>query len=280
MRMLLRRAMRLWRVRVGLGLVVGVVLIGVLGPWIAPWGQTDFVGPPNSVDVADAIFGTDSLGQDVWSRFLLGGRFILLSAAIAAACGVAVGAVIGIAAASIGGWADEALMRGGDVLLGIPPILLALVAMTTIGPEPWLVIAAVAVVTVPRVARVSYGAAVDVVQQEFVETAESLGESRWRIVTSEIVPNIGGLLLVETAIRFTYAIAMVASLAFLGFTTSTNVANWGLMVEENRAAFGVQPWGVLLPAVAIIAITLGTGLIADGIARVNDGPPADWSARP
>jgi peptide/nickel transport system permease protein len=265
---LLRRAARLARVRVGLALVGAVVLLAVVGPHLAPRGATDFVGQPNTTRVAGVLFGTDGLGQDVWSRFLLGGRTILLQASIATAIGVLLGATAGAGAAHARGRAGDAVMRVVDVLLALPAVLVALVAMTTVGPEPWLVVAAVTLVTAPRVARVAHGAAASVVTRDFVEASVCLGEPRWRIVAVDVLPNIAGVVLVEAGIRFAYAIAIVTSLAFLGFTSDPNAPHWGLMVEQNRAAFAVQPWGVLLPTAALVAVTTGAGLIADGIGRV------------
>ena len=268
---LLRRAVRFRRVKIGLALVTVVVTIAVLGPSIAPHGATEYVGRPNTTGVAEAAFGTDHLGQDVWSRFLLGGRTILVIASLATVIGVVIGAVAGALAAQSRGWVDEAVMRVVDVLLAVPPILLALVAMTTVGPEPRLIIASVALVTAPRVARVSHGAAAVVVERDYVEASECIGESRWHVARVDVMPNISGVLLVELGIRLTYAIAIVTSLAFLGFAPDANAANWGLMVQQNRGAFAVQPWAVVLPTVAIVAATLGTGLITDGIARAVSG---------
>jgi peptide/nickel transport system permease protein len=266
-----RRSLRLWRVRAGLLLVLIVAGICLLGPALAPHGETEFVGRPNTRVVDGLRFGTDYLGQDVWSRFLLGGRSILLYALIATGLGVTVGAAIGLVAALDRGLIDEILMRSVDVMLAIPQFLLVLVAMTSIGPKTWLIVAAVAVTTAPRVARVTRGVAIVVAQRDFVVASEALGESRWRIIRSDLLPNISGPLLVEANIRFAFSIAVVASLAFLGFVPSVNSANWGLMVQENGGALSVQPWAVVLPTLAIIAVTIGTGLIADGIARTSAG---------
>ena len=265
----LHRAAGLLRFRIGIVLVVVVVLVAVIGPLIAPHGETEYVRPPNSGSDADSIFGTDHLGQDIWSRFLLGGRSILVLASLATTIGVLFGAAIGVLAAQARGRVDEWIMRSVDVVLAAPPFLLALVAMTSVGPEPWLIVASVALATSPRVARVAHGAAVVVAERDFVETSECLGESRWHVMTVDLVPNISGPLLVEAGIRSTYSIGIVASLAFLGLTTGTNDANWAVMVQENRAAFDVQPWGVLLPTVALVMVTLGTGLITDGLARAT-----------
>jgi peptide/nickel transport system permease protein len=265
------RVFDLRRVRVGLALVTLVVGLALVGPLLAPRGATEYVGLPNSRRAAGALLGTDYLGQDVWSRFLLGGRAILIYAALATIFGVTAGAAVGLVAAYRPGILDDALMRAVDVLLAVPQLLLVLVAMTSVGPEPWLIIGTIALVTVPRVARVMRGAAVSVVERDFVRVSEALGEPTWRILRADVLPNVSGPLLVEASIRFTFAIGIVASLAFLGFTPTVNAANWAVMVQENRAALSVQPWGVLLPAAAIAVLVLGTGLIADGIARVSAG---------
>lgn len=257
------------RVGVGGALVLAVVGVAVLGPFVAPHGETDYVGRPNSGRLAGALFGTDFLGQDIWSRFLLGGRSLLLYAVVATALGVAAGVSIGLVSAFARGVLDQVLMRSMDVMLALPQFLLVLVAMTTLGPEPWLVIAAIAVTALPRVARVTRGAAVAVVDDDYVQVSEALGESTWHILRSDIMPNISGTLLVEVNIRFVYSIGIIASLSFLGLTPEVNGADWGVMVQENRGALTVQPWGVILPMIAIVALAVGSGLVTDGIATTG-----------
>src|SRR5205807_704489 len=158
-----------------------------------------------------------------------------------------------------------------DVILAFPQIMLALVALVTLGAQSWLLILAVGLTTMPRVARVVRGAAQPIVERDFVAAADALGVPRWRILFSEVLPNVMSPLMVETSLRLTYAIALVASLAFLGFTPNPTGADWGLMIFENRVALSVQPWGVMLPIIAIGLLTLGTGLIGDGIARAAAG---------
>jgi peptide/nickel transport system permease protein len=268
---LFRRALRMWRTRVGLALLVLVVGVALFGPWLAPHGETEGVGPPNKADVQGLWFGTDKIGQDVWSRFLLGGRSILLFAIVATALALLFGVLIGLFAALNRGKLDEVLMRGIDIVLALPSLLLVLVAITTIGAKTWLIIAAVAVTTTPRIARVTRGAAVSVVERDFVAAAEALGESRFRMLRSELLPNVSAPLLVEANLRLTYSIGIVSSLAFLGFATDANAANWGTMIQENRLALAVQPWGVVLPTIAIAVLTIATGLLGDGLSRANAG---------
>lgn len=267
----LRSALRMWRVRIGLALLLLLVLVALGGPLVAPYGEAEFVGQPNTRDVEGTRFGTDYFGQDVWSRFLFGGRTILVLASLSTALALVLGVTIGLVAAYNRGRLDDVLMRTMDISLAFPQLLLALVALTTIGPKPWLIVLIVGFTTTPRIARITRGAAVPVVERDFVGAAEALGEKRWRILWSELLPNVSGPLLVEANLRLTYSIGIIASLGFLGFSTRVNAADWGLMVNENRAALSVQPWGTVLPAVAIALLTIGTGLVADGLSRASAG---------
>jgi len=266
-----RAALGLWRTRLGLALVVALVGVAVVGPWIAPYGPGEFVGTANLRDVEGASLGTDYFGQDVWSRFLYGGRSILFLASVSTLIGFVFGAAIGLVAAYDRGRLDDALMRVMDVMLAFPQLLFALVALTTVGPKSWLIIVIVGVTTIPRIARITRGATVPVVERDFIGAAEALGESRFRIVTRELLPNIIGPLLVEANLRLTYSIGIIAGLGFLGFATERNAADWGLMVQENRVALSVNPWGTALPAIAIALLTIGTGLISDGLSRTVAG---------
>jgi peptide/nickel transport system permease protein len=229
------------------------------------------VGIPNSLKVPGALFGTDHIGQDVWSRFLHGGLTILVLAAAATALGLVLGIAVGLVAAYARNVLDDVLMRAMDVILAFPQIMLALVAIATVGPNPVTIILAVGLTTMPRVARVTRGASQPVVERDFVAAAEAIGVPRFRILLSEIFPNVLSPLLVEASLRLTYAIGVIAALAFLGFTTNPGAADWGLMIQENYIALTVQPWGVVLPVAAIALLTVGTGLIGDGIARAAAG---------
>lgn len=268
---LLRGSILLWRMRIGILLVFLVVGIALIGPLLAPHGPQDFVGTPNTGPSSIARFGTDHIGQDVWSRFLYGGREILALAAASTVLGLALGITVGLVAAYSKSHLDDVLMRGMDVILAFPQIMLALVVIATVGPKPWIVVLAVGLTTMPRVARVTRGASQPVVERDFVAAAEALGVPRIRILFGEVLPNILGPLLVEASLRMTYSIGLIAALAFLGFATNPNGANWGLMIQENEIALVVQPWGVLLPVIAIALLTVGTGLVGDGIARAAAG---------
>ena len=269
----MRTALRLRRTQIGLAIVIFLTVLSLFGPYIAPYGPTDPVPgqPPNAGPSAAARFGTDHIGQDVWSRFLWGGRELLVLAVISTALGLTLGTAAGLIAAYSRNMLDDILMRSMDVILAFPQIMLALVAIATVGPKDWIIVLAVGLTTMPRVARVARGASLPVIERDFVASAEAIGVPRRKILLGEIFPNILSPLLVEANLRLTYSIALITALAFLGFTTTQNGANWGSMIQENEIALTVQPWGVVLPVIAIALLTVGTGLIGDGIARAAAG---------
>ncbi len=269
--LLVRRAMRLQRTRIGLALLVLVVGCALVGPWFAPHDPAAFVGAPYSKPSHAALLGTDNLGRDILSRFLWGGRSILGLSAAATAIGLALGATIGLLAAYSRSRLDDVLMRLMDVILAFPSIVLALVAVATIGPKLWLIVLVVGLTTMPRVARVTRGASLEIVEREYIQAAEAMGEPRRRILVGEVLPNITGPLMVEASLRLTYATGLIASMSFLGFGRQPPTADWGLMINENRQALTVQPWGVVMPVIAIALLTIATSLIGDGLSRASAG---------
>jgi peptide/nickel transport system permease protein len=263
----LRRIGSQRRLVTGLVITVVIALVAVIGPWLAPYGENDIVGKPFTHQ--GSWLGTDYLGQDVWSRLLDGGGSILLISVLATLLGMVVGIMIGVVAAYIGGWLDEAIMRLNDVALAFPQILLALLVLTAVDqPTWWMIVLLVGISHAPRVARVSRGVALGIVSRDYVTSAEALGESRLRVILAEVLPNMNAPLLAEAGLRLTYSIGMVAGIGFLGFATNPGAADWGQMINENRLALLVQPWGVLAPVIVIGIFTVGTNLMADGIAQL------------
>lgn len=267
----LRAALRSRRGLVGLVIVVSLVAVALLGPFVSPHTPTEFVGLPNSPPSADALLGTDQLGRDVLARFLHGGWSVIWLAAVSTSVGILLGTAIGLLSAYLRGWGDEALMRGMDVLLAFPPIVLALLAVSAIGPKLWLLVAVVMVCNVPYTARIVRAAAQEVLERDFILAAEAAGERPLRILFAEVLPNVTGPVMVETGLRMTYSIAIIASVSFLGFGIQPPNADWGLMINENRLALVVQPWGVVVPAIAIGLLTVGFNLVTDGVARAAAG---------
>ena len=268
---LFRRALRSKRTVIGLILTAVIFGIAFLGPYLTPYSPTEFIAPPFSPAGVGGLFGTDSLGRDVLSRFLSGGQTLLILSLIATLLGVGLGALVGVLAAYSRGWLDELLMRTGDVALAFPQIVLALLFLSILGPQLWLLVLMVGIGHLPRVARVVRGAALSVVERDFVKAAESVGIPRWKIMLGEVVPNVSSVLAVEFGLRLTYSIGLVAGLSFLGLGLQPPNADWGLMINENRIALTISPWSVILPVLAIAILTVGTNLMTDGLAKAAIG---------
>ena len=264
------QALRLRRTQIGLALFLLVLGVALIGPFFAPANPTESIGAPFSTSPVSP-FGTDNLGRDVLSRFLWGGRSVFWLTTAATGLGLLFGATVGLVAAYSRTRLDDVLMRSMDVLLSFPQIILTMVAVATVGPQLWLIVATVALTTMPRVARVARGSALDIVERDFVRAAEAVGEPRWRILLGEVLPNVTGPLSVEASLRLTYSIGLIAGLSFLGFGLQPPNADWGLMINENRIGLQQAPWGVVLPVMAIGVLTIGTGLIGDGLSRAIAG---------
>ncbi|MGO1591362.1 MAG: ABC transporter permease [Ancrocorticia sp.] len=264
---------RFWsqgQAKVGVILTAIIVLLAFFGPLLLPWASgytaTEFAGRPFQ---SDGIFGTDNIGRDVWSRFLAGGLNLIVYAALATLLGLVLGVIIGMSAAYARGWLDSFIMRSNDVLLAIPQLIVALLAVTVLGPQGWVIVTVIGVTHAPRIARVARSATLDVINEDYIRVAEMYAVPRGRILIREIMPNITGPLAVEAGLRLTYSIGSIASLSFLGLGMQPPAADWGLMINENRIALAVEPAGVLLPVLAIAVLTIGTNLIADSIARAS-----------
>nr|WP_029603396.1 ABC transporter permease [Kocuria rhizophila] len=248
-----------------------VLLVALLGPFVVPawtgYGPNSFAGKP----FQPGVFGTDNLGRDVLSRFLEGGWRLLLYSALATVLGVGIGAVLGMLAAFRRGWLDAVIMRSGDVLLAIPQLVFALLAVTVLGPQGWVLVLVIGITHAPRVARVIRSATASVVAEDYVLASQMYAVPQWKILGRDVLPNIMGPLMVEVGLRLTYSIGAVASLSFLGLGMQPPTPDWGLMINENRIALSLQPWGVLLPVIAIAVLTVGTNLLADAVATASAG---------
>ncbi|EKU48769.1 ABC transporter permease [Brevibacterium casei] len=265
-----RRVLAQKQGRIGLALTAFVVLLAFCGPLLLPWATgstaTEFVAKPFS---PYGLFGTDNLGRSVLSRFLAGGFTLIIYSVLATALGMVLGAAVGMLAAYVGGRFDAIIMRLNDVLLAIPQLVFALLAITVLGPQGWVLITVIGITHAPRIARVARSATLNVINEDYILAAEMYAMPRTKLLVRELLPNITGPLSVEAGLRLTYSIGAIASLSFLGLGLQPPAADWGLMINENRIALSIQPWGVLLPVIAIALLTIGTNLLADSFARAT-----------
>jgi peptide/nickel transport system permease protein len=260
--------LELWTARVGLTLCLLILGVAVVGPYLSPHDPTATLGVPFQSPTRSYPFGLDFLGRDVLSRWLHGGRSIVILASLATLLGTAVGTLVGLVAGYKQNWLDSVLMRVSDTIYAFPEIILVLVLVSIAGPQLWLVVCAVAAAFVPRTARLVRGLTLEFANADFVEAAVARGEATRWIVVREILPNIASLVIIELGLRLSAAVTIIASVAFLGFGLQPPGADWGLMINENRGGLTVQPWAVFWPAITIAILAIGVNLVADASMRV------------
>jgi len=265
------RAALTTRGRVGLVLVGLVAVIALLGPLLSPYSPTALLGVPFAPPGGVHLLGLEYVGRDTLARVLDGGIRILPLAAIATAAGVGLGAFFGISAGYRSGAYDEIVMRTLDVLLAVPQIILALLLVSLAGAGPLLVGTAVVLIHAPQVARVARAATLRAAQEDFVKYSQALNDPPLRIMLTDVLPNVSGPLLVESALRLTFSIGIIASLNFLGLGTRPPFPDWGAMINENRIGIGQNPWPVVVPVALVAVLTIGASLYADALSRATAG---------
>ncbi|MEU6665614.1 ATP-binding cassette domain-containing protein [Streptomyces sp. NPDC046727] len=249
-----------------------VVLLALIGPWLAPHAPGAVLDTPYAPAGRDAPLGTDHLGSDVLSRFLAGGRSLVLLALGALAVAYAVGAALGMLAALRGAAVDTVVLRLVDVLLSLPSFLLLSVVVVAVGRGTGGVAAATAVVLFPEIVRVVRAATLQALQHDYVETAVARGESTCHVLVREVLPNLVPVLAADAGVRFVGAAFTVATAAFLGYGAQPPAADWGLAILENRDGLALQPLAVVVPAAGILVLLLSANLLIDALAPAVRNP--------
>ncbi len=259
----------------GLLLLVHLVM-AIFGPWLAPspYGELHMI---HTLEAPSAAFpfGTDAFGRDVFSRVLWGARGTLALAAASTILAGLLGSVIGIAAGFYRGWLDEVLMRVMDGLMSLPSLLLAMLVLTTLGSSPMNILMSIAFVFMPRTARVVRSGILSIAATDFVEAARALGAGNFRIMWHELLPNAWTPIIVETSIRFSYAILLATSLGFLGLGVQPPYPDWGLMINEAINFLAAAPWMAIFPSLAISTAVVGANLVGDRLRDVLTGATAE-----
>jgi len=251
----------------GVALLAFVLLVALVGPYFAGHPPAETIGLPFAGPGDAAPLGTDGLGRDALARTLWGGRSVLEYAGLATLIAYLAGAAIGLVAGYVQGPIDGLLMRAVDVLVSVPALLFILVLVTGAGASNGTLVAAVAIVQAPLIARVVRSATLEQSVRAFVEAALARGERASAIIVREIVPNIVPSVMADAGLRLTYSIILVASVNFFGLGLQPPAADWALMISENRDGFDLNPWVIVAPATMIALLTIAVNLIGDALAR-------------
>ena len=247
----------------GLGVIVLIGGIGLFANMLAPYGETEVVGAQYEPWGPDFWLGTDNLGRDLLSRMIYGARNTVGLALLTTAIAFSTGSFLGILSALKGGWPDLILGRLVDILMSVPPLILALMLLALIGTSLTSMVVVIAVIYLAPVFRLSRAAAQSVVVMDYVEAARLRGEGAGRLIWQEILPNIIPTLLAEFGLRFCFVFLFIAALSFLGLGIQPPTADWGGMVRDNAVLISFGDLTPLFPAGAIALLTVSINLVVD-----------------
>jgi peptide/nickel transport system permease protein len=257
---------------VGITIVTAFILIAMLAPAIAPYGEAASVGDTWLEPNSEFLLGTDSIGRDMLSRLMYGARMTIGVAFLTTVLSFIIGTTAGLLAATGGTLVDNILSRLVDVMLSIPLLVFALIVLSMFGSSIPTLIITIAVLDSTRVFRLSRAVALNIVVLEYVEAARVRGEGWWWIMRREILPNALPPMISEFGLRFCFNFLFVAGLSFLGLGIQPPFADWGGMVRENGRAISFGIAAPLWPAIAIATMTIGVNLVVDWILSINARP--------
>ncbi len=257
--------------------MAGLILIGLLlilalvGPWISPY-------PPLAPDPIhrlqspswNHLFGTDSLGRDILSRVIYGSRISMIIGLIAVSISLVPGTILGLLSGFYGRKVDEPIMRGMDILLAFPAILLAIFITAILGPSLLNTMIAVGIVYIPHYARIVRSSVLSLKEQLFVQAVRSIGGSNLRILSLHILPNTIPPIIVYATLGMGTAVLQAAALGFLGLGAQPPTPEWGAMLSEGRQYIQNAPHVAAFPGLAIFTLVLGFNLFGDGLRDVLD----------
>ncbi|WP_405594287.1 ABC transporter permease subunit [Streptomyces sp. NBC_01410] len=251
------------RFTLGLVIVFVPLALALLGPLFA--GEPGPRAPSFTLGGGHWL-GTDFVGRDVWQQVLLGGRSVVLVALAATALAYLVALPLGlISALTHRTWLEELLMRPVDVLLAVPSLLLILLVAAVFSPGAVGLSLLVALVNFPDAARIVRAAAAEAASRPAVEALRMQGETWWRMAVGHVGRSIARTLAADAGVRLTGVLYLVATAAFLGVGVEPDAADWAVMVDRNRTGLFVQPWAVVVPALLIVALTMGSNLLFDAV---------------
>jgi peptide/nickel transport system permease protein len=256
---------------VGLTLVIVLGLSAVLAPWVAPYDPArQSLIEKRARPGGKFLLGADEFGRDILSRVIYGSRVALLVGLLSAAIAVLGGLVLGTVAGFAGGWLDAVMMRGLEILLAFPYLLLALAIVAALGPGALNTTIAVGIWGVPAVTRIVRGSVLALRETEYVGAARALGAPVPALLRRHILPNIVPGLIVYATLFMANAILLEAALSFLGLGVQPPVASWGLMVSTGRDVLLVAPHVATVPGLAIMVAVLAFNLVGDGLRDALD----------
>jgi oligopeptide transport system permease protein len=258
---------------VSLAILAIIILICIVGPWVLPhaFDAADWDAMSAAPSMANAHYwGTDEAGRDLLVRCLIGGRISLMVGILATIASVTLGIAWGAVAGFMGGKVDAFMMRIVDMMYAIPYLLIAILLVTILGREFYLVVITITAFSWMDMARIVRGQTLSLRSREYVEAARSIGVSTTRIITSHIVPNLLGIVVIYTTVTVPGVILTESVLSFLGLGIQEPMTSWGVLIQDGTKVMDVSPWILLFPG-ALLSITLYCfNFIGDGMRDALD----------
>ncbi|WPF65567.1 MULTISPECIES: ABC transporter permease [unclassified Corynebacterium] len=255
----------------GLVLVSAVIILACVS---ALWVPHDpfAVSPEHRLEGPSPqhLLGTDRFGRDVLSRLMIGSQITLLVGLVSVGISALIGIPLGLWATLRGGIPEAAMMRGANLLLAFPALLLAILTGAVFGASTWSAMIAIGVAGIPSFLRVTRAGALQVLSQDYVAAARLAGRSRPAIAVIHVLPNISATLIVQASVSFALAVLAEAALSFLGLGTPPPEPSWGRMLGDAQAYLATAPHLALWPGLAIAATVLGFNLLGDGLRDTFD----------
>ena len=253
---------------IGLSILIFHVVLAITSPLYVPYDYkaidpTLMLQAPSS----EYWFGTDSLGRDVFTRTILGGRTALTVTFFGSLIALVWGGSLGIFCGLVGGKIDDVVMRIIDAFLSIPWILAMLLIVSLLGTTTLVLIPALGFFYGKGIVRVARAATHDVIAKDFIVSARARGHSNLSIIWNEILPNVRDAIMVEGAMRWSWMLLGFSSLSFLGFGVSPPTPDWGLMISNARGLMSFAYWAVLAPIFGLSSLIIGINLTADAFAK-------------
>ncbi|MGI5935573.1 MAG: ABC transporter permease [Oscillospiraceae bacterium] len=256
---------------VSLIIIILLILASVCAPLLTPYDYeaTDLINkmkPPSS----EHPFGTDNYGRDILTRVLYGGRMSLLISLVAVVMSMIVGALLGAIAGYYGDRVDSVIMRILDMFMSIPGLLLSVSVSIVLGTGIVETAAAIAIGSVPPLARVIRAQVLTIRGQEYIEASRAVGASNFRIILSHVIPNSLAPLIVQATMRIGSTVSLISSLSFLGAGVQPPTPEWGSMLSEGRT-YILSSWPmVVFPGIAISLTMLAFNIFGDGVRDALD----------
>ena len=261
--------------KLGLLTIAAYLFVAVFAPFVAPYSETEILGGAYELWSEKFPLGTDNLGRDMLSRLIFGARNTIGIALAAVVIAFAIGGVMGMLSALLGGWYDSIISRVVDILMAIPGLVFALLILTILGTSITTLVLVIAVLDSTRVYRITRAAAMNIAVMDFVEVARLRGEGMWWVIRKEILPNIMAPLLAEFGLRFCFVFLFIAALSFLGLGIQPPTADWGSMVRDNATLINYDDITPLLPAAAIAVLTVAVNFVVDWLLHKSSGLRSD-----